>query len=126
MASEIELATGVVLFVFGLSFVLNPGYWGPAFKKMMADSQQTFTLFLVVLVLGTIVVRGHNLWVADWRVLVTITGWAALLKSIAVLLVPSLLASYAKWTEQSVASWTRFGGALWSVGGALVIYFSCS
>jgi uncharacterized protein YjeT (DUF2065 family) len=50
MASEIELATGVVLFVFGLSFVLNPGYWGPAFKKMMTESQQTFVLFLVVLV----------------------------------------------------------------------------
>jgi uncharacterized protein YjeT (DUF2065 family) len=125
MASEIELATGVVLFVFGLSFVLNPGYWGPAFKKMMTESQQTFVLFLVVLVLGILVVRGHNLWVADWRVLVTVTGWAALLKSVIVLLFPSLLASYAKWSERNLASWTRLGGALWSVGGAVVIYFSC-
>ena len=124
MAYEIELATGIVLFVFGLSYLLNAAYWSGALKKLMSEPQHTFALFLVLVVLGVIMVRGHNLWVDDWRVLVTLVGWATLLKSIILLVRPRVMESYAKWTEPAMTTWIRLGGTIWLLGGALIIYLS--
>ena len=74
--------------------------------------------------LGIVVVRSHNLWVGDWRVIVTITGWGLLLKSIVVLLVPSTIDRFAKWTDGMMGAWVRFGGAVWLVAGATVTVLS--
>lgn len=91
MANGIEQVTGGVLLVLGIAFALNPAFWGASFKRLLSKDDVDITLFLVLLVLGLIVIRGHNLWVFDWRVVVTIAGWGMLLKSAAVLLVPRLM-----------------------------------
>ena len=124
MASGIELVTGVVLLVFGSSFLLNGTYWAVSFKRMVAESALAFPLFLVLLICGVLMVTGHNLWVDDWRVIVTIVGWATLLKSIAILLVPQLLAAYAGWSEIALATAVRAGGMVWLSFGGVVTYFS--
>ncbi|MFX0203457.1 MAG: hypothetical protein ACFFCW_45740, partial [Candidatus Hodarchaeota archaeon] len=36
----------------------------------------------VLLALGLITIILHNVWVADWRVIITITGWASIFKGI--------------------------------------------
>jgi hypothetical protein len=35
-----------------------------------------------ILILGVLLVVSHSVWVADWRVVVTIVGWLVLLKGI--------------------------------------------
>jgi hypothetical protein len=79
---------------------------------------------MVLLICGVLMVMGHNLWVADWRVLVTITGWATLLKSVALLLAPRLMTAYAGWSEIALATAVRAGGFVWLVAGLAVTYFS--
>ena len=79
---------------------------------------------LVLLVCGVLMVIGHNLWVPDWRVLVTIVAWAVLLESIVLILAPRILAIYAGWSEATMTLWLRFGGTLWALAGAFVLYFS--
>lgn len=46
---------------------------------------KVFLLFTgyISLVLGLVTVLLHNVWVADWRVIITVFGWLALLKGIA-------------------------------------------
>jgi hypothetical protein len=124
MASGIEVVTGVVLLVFGASFLLNGTFWAVSLKRMVAELSLAFPLFLVLLICGVLMVMGHNLWVDDWRVIVTIVGWATLLKSIAILLVPQLLAAYAGWSEIALATAVRAGGVLWLFFGVVVTYFS--
>lgn len=124
MASEIQLATGVVLLCFGLSYVLNAGYWSEPYKKLMAEPQQMLVAFVVFLVISIIMVRGHNLWVADWRVVVTIIGWATLLSTILFLLRPSLIESYARMVETNTTMWIRVGGMVSVLIGAFVTYMS--
>jgi len=36
----------------------------------------------ITLILGLVTVIAHNLWVADWRVVITILGWSTLIKGI--------------------------------------------
>lgn len=79
---------------------------------------------LVLLVLGVVMVNGHNIWVGDWRVLVTIVSWAVLLESVALILAPQLLGLYAAWSQETMTSWFRLGGSLWLLGGAVILYNS--
>ncbi len=124
MAIEIELVTGIVLLAFGLSYVLNAEYWAGPFKKLMAEPHQMFTILFLSLVLGMIMVRGHNLWVLDWRVLVTIIGWATLLESILLLVRPAIMQSFAGWIETSTTTWVRAGGTISLLVGGFVTYLS--
>lgn len=123
MEVGIEIATGTFLLVFGLSFLINAGFWADAFKRMSSDSEQVFTLLAVLLICGVLMVRGHNIWVGNWRVIVTIVGWAVLLESIALILAPRLLRAYANWSDRAMTTWLRVGGALWTLAGAVVVYF---
>ncbi len=124
MASEIELVTGVVLLVFGLSYVLNAKYWTGPFKRLMAEPHQMLAVLFVSLVLGMIMVRGHNLWVLDWRALVTIIGWTTLLESILLLIRPTIMQRFAGWIETSTTTWVRAGGTIALLLGGLVTYLS--
>jgi hypothetical protein len=90
---------------------------------MASGDEQPFTLLLVLVVLGSGMVGTHNLWVADWRVLVTATGWAMLVKGALLLLAPGVHAAYGRFSEAQMVSMARLGGALWSVGGGIITYF---
>ena len=124
MALGIEVATGAFLLVFGLSFLINAGFWADVFKRMSSESQQVFTLLLVLLICGVLMVMGHNLWVGDWRVIVTIVAWAVLIESIVIILAPRILRTYADWSEKTMVTWLRVGGSLWVLAGVVVTYFS--
>ena len=66
--------------IFGGLFILT-GYLGKLIdftddkKFVIATGYQTLLLGLVTITL-------HNIWVADWRVAITILGWVTLLKGI--------------------------------------------
>lgn len=124
MALGIEVVTGAFLLIFGLSFLINAGFWAGAFRRMGTDPQQTFTLLWVLLICGVLMVMGHNLWVADWRVIVTITSWAVLIESIFLILVPQIMGMYANWSEKTMVAWLRVGSVLWVAAGGVVTYYS--
>jgi hypothetical protein len=124
MESGIQVVTGVVLLVFGTSFLLNGTYWGVSIKRMLMESSLTFPFFFLLLICGVLMVMGHNLWVGDWRLVVTSVGWATLLKSAAIILAPRLLTAYAGWSEIALATVVRAGGFVWLVAGGIVTYFN--
>ena len=55
-------------------------------RKVMEDfgknAALVFFIGLFTLFLGMVIVLLHNVWVADWRVLITIFGWGGLIKGI--------------------------------------------
>lgn len=124
MTTGIEILCGVVLLVFGLSYLINAQFWAESFKSLLNQPALMFPLLLLVFICGLLILLGHNLWVADWRVVVTAVGWAAVIKSVAVLLFPKLLTMYANWTTQTLKRFVLIGGALWSVFGAYLTYMS--
>ena len=50
--------------------------------KMHEDKVFVFLSGWVILILGLITIILHNIWVADWRVIITITGWASIFKGV--------------------------------------------
>jgi hypothetical protein len=50
--------------------------------KYTEDKTITISTGYITFLLGLITVVLHNIWVADWRIAITILGWATLIKGI--------------------------------------------
>jgi glucan phosphoethanolaminetransferase (alkaline phosphatase superfamily) len=57
-------------------------------KAAMADRPLIFLAGVLLLVAGVAIVQAHNLWVRDWRVVVTILGWLAIAGGLMRIFVP--------------------------------------
>ena len=125
MSTEIEIVCGIVLLVLGLSYLVNARFWAGSFKRWLwLGGAEKFALFLLLLICGLLMVLGHNLWTADWRVLVTVVGWMALIKSLVFFIFPGVLDLYAGWAEDTLVKFVRVGGAVWTLVGLAVTYLS--
>jgi hypothetical protein len=74
--------------IIGLSHVLHPRVWTALLLPLRDRDTGGFVIGALSLPLGLVVVLGHNLWVWDLPVIVTVVGWATTIKSVAYLLLP--------------------------------------
>ncbi|MCB1368030.1 MAG: hypothetical protein KDK00_09720 [Rhodobacteraceae bacterium] len=81
METSIFLAQmlGPVLAVAGLAILIRPDGIARAGQEFLHSEALLLTSGLLALVTGLAMVLSHNLWVADWRVLITLFGWIALI-----------------------------------------------
>lgn len=72
---------GLYFFIIGVAMLLNP----PKFKAIMSDFQENPALLtytgIVGLVMGLLLVVGHNYWMG-WPTVITILSWIILLKAL--------------------------------------------
>lgn len=71
---------GSLFVILGLSS-LGARFLGRVIKYT-EDKTITISTGYITFLLGLVTVILHNIWVADWRVAVTILGWTTLLKGI--------------------------------------------
>lgn len=77
------------------------------FKSILDDLTSSralsFTLGFISLILGVLLVQYHNIWVKDWPVLITIIGWAALIKGFLFIAYPDSLGWFKGWFKNTQA-----------------------
>lgn len=73
---------GCYFLIAGLAYLTQRRVFAQMTKEMSEHFYLNYILSFLITILGLIIVFSHNLWVADWRVLVTIIGWITLLKGI--------------------------------------------
>jgi hypothetical protein len=68
---------GPFLVVIGIGLLIN----GDVYQQMATQFLQNLGLIyvsgLLALVAGLAIVNTHNIWTGDWRVIITILGWAS-------------------------------------------------
>jgi hypothetical protein len=86
---------GPTLVAIGIASLLNLG-WFPAMAEEIArESALIFLSGILLFVAGVAIVRIHNIWSGDWRVVVTLLGWLAIFGGLARMFFPARLASIA-------------------------------
>ena len=63
-----------LLLVLGLSYIANTPMWLRVVRDAMAEPARYFFIVILTLVLGLLIIATHNVWVADWPVVVTLPG----------------------------------------------------
>lgn len=89
--------------IFGLLFIVTRQLGKTI--EMTEDKAFVIATGYITLLLGLVAVVLHNLWVSDWRVVITIIGWAWLIKGILKTGFPEFINKHAqKFAKKEAAS----------------------
>lgn len=98
---------GLYMTVLSIGLLMN----AKKMKSILMDSMDSPPLLLVsgvvALMVGLLIVISHNLWVPDWRVLITIIGWLALTKGLVLIMFPQSTVNISKkWLQNNTLYYT--------------------
>ena len=79
---------GPLFLAAGLGLLLNQAHYRKMLHSFLTDAALYYFSGALALTVGVAILLFHNLWVADWRVVITIIGWLSVLKGVVRLLFP--------------------------------------
>ena len=82
---------GLYLLIFGLGMTLVAKKLRPILAALMKDTALVMMSGVLALIIGVLLVVSHNVWTADWRVLITIIAWLSLFKGIVRIFFPEVV-----------------------------------
>ena len=122
----IERVVALVYLIIGLSYVFHNRMWMGLSKELLEKPNSLLLWSIQWLPLGLIVILGHNLWVADWRILITLVGWLVTLKCVLNLLFPRWSGFVKKWSESFLRRYITVGGLVVAAVGVILTFMSFS
>ena len=124
MQTSIFLAKliGPFFLIVALSLLVNARAFRGIAEEFMRSPALIFLTGLMVLPVGLAIVLSHNVWTADWRVVITILGWLTIVSGAVRLLAPRQALDlgrklYAKANTLYIAA------AIWLAIGAILTFF---
>ena len=124
MSTSIFLARliGPVMLVIGLAVFANQRGFRDMAEEFIASRAMMFLAGIVVMPAGLAIVLTHNIWSADWRVLITIFGWLNVVGGAIRLAGPPFLANAGRaMLKQSY--FTLVAAGIWVTIGLLFCFF---
>lgn len=78
----------VLFLAVGVGYLFNSKHYRRMMTELVKDPASLYSSGPLAIVLGMFIIRYHNIWEADWTVLITLIGWIALIKGVLILAVP--------------------------------------
>jgi hypothetical protein len=124
MSTSLFLARliGPVMLVIGLAVFANPRGFRGMSEEFLASRSLMFLGGLIIMPVGLAIVLTHNVWTADWRVLITVFGWLCTVGGAVRLFGPLFVVK----AGHAVLNWPHFASvaaAIWAVLGLLFCFF---
>jgi uncharacterized membrane protein HdeD (DUF308 family) len=124
MSTSIFLAKliGPILLVVGIGLILNAASYRSLADEFLKSPALIFLSGWLTMPAGLAIVLTHNVWAADWRVLITLLGWVGIVAGVIRL---SLPAQAAGWGRKMIANplAMKFSAALYLVLGAVFCFY---
>ena len=83
---------GPILLVIGIGMafglMMEGADYSNLIREFIANRALIFLTGILALVAGVAIVNAHNVWVQDWRVIITILGWLLVLRGVMLLVFP--------------------------------------
>ena len=96
MQTSIFLARliGPALLIVGIGILLNQTYYRGMTKEFVASRPLFYLASIIGVLAGLAIVLVHNVWVLNWRVLITLFGWINLIRGALSILLPEQSFAY--------------------------------
>jgi hypothetical protein len=90
MPTSIFLAKllGPILLVAGIAMLINRKQLDALVQELLRSPLLLILLGVIDLAIGLAIVLTHNVWVADWRIIITLLGWLLIVRGAVRMLVP--------------------------------------
>lgn len=124
MSTSIFLARliGPAMLLAGLAMLINQKYYRAMAAQAVKSTPVVYIVSVMGVVAGTAILLFHNLWVADWRVLITLLAWLNLLRGAFTLIAPEAAMNFAARTTRN-KNMALYSGLFACAIGATLIYF---
>jgi hypothetical protein len=124
MPTSIFLAKlmGPVFLAVGVAMLLNGAAYRTLANAFLDNPALMFLSGLLTLPAGLAIALTHNVWAADWRIVITIFGWLAVIGGAVRLLAPRQAVAVGR-TMLGNASAMTISAAVWLAIGALLCFF---
>jgi hypothetical protein len=103
---------GPLLLVMGIGMVANAESYRAMAEEVLASRALIYIAGLLAFVPGLAIVLVHNVWAFDWRVIITLLGWLAVIGGVFRLVAPAQV--------QAVGS-AMLARRAWLVGGGIAV-----
>jgi hypothetical protein len=104
---------GPILVLAAAGLLLNRKIMDAVAREILGSAVFLSFLGLLDFAVGLAIVLNHNLWVADWRVIITILGWLLIIRGAARVLIPDQLKGFAtKFLKNKNAVTAALAGTL--------------
>jgi hypothetical protein len=123
MTSSVVPVVSWLLLILGLSYLFQADIWIRLSLDALANDYKYYTLYLLLLIFGLVVVTEHNKWTMDWNVVITVFGWSMVIKSTIFFITPQLMRPFRKLLETAfITNWIRIAGFVLTILGAILVY----
>ena len=113
---------GPVMLVAALGMLLNQTGQRATMLAFLDSAPLIYLSGVLAMVAGLAIVLYHNLWVADWRVIVTLLGWAEAIGGAARILSPASVQRVGA-TMLNTPWVTTAGGVAWLAIAAVLCFY---
>jgi hypothetical protein len=94
-------ALGLYMVIVGVAMFVNQKLYKVWFDEASRNPAFMFINGLLALIIGILLVVSHNVWHFDWRLVITVMAWMALLKGIFITAFPQpALKFYGKFAKK--------------------------
>lgn len=124
MPTSVYLARliGPPLVLVGASMLVDPAGYGAIAAEFLKSPSLLYFGGVLGLLGGVALVLAHNVWTADWRIIITLLGWISILDSVSWILFTQQAARF--WSPLLAGGgWPLLGGAIVLLLGAVLCYF---
>ena len=124
MTTSIFLAKliGPFALVVGLGILINRTTMRAVADEFIRNRALIFLAGLITMPAGLAIVLTHNVWVADWPVLITVLGWLATITGAFRLIAPQDAIRFGRRVYDQ-PNGPLVGAAIWAGIGAILCFF---
>lgn len=102
-------ALGAYYLIISIAFIINGKKLKLAILDMINNTSLMVFSSFFTLIIGILIIVSHNVWVSDWRVIITLIGWLALTKGLMLMFFPEYLGKISiKWLQNNVTYYATF------------------
>ena len=123
MSTSLLIAKILAIFytAMGLGIIFSPKYYSKAIETLLKNNGAIYILGLSTMVAGFLITSYHNVWIKDWRVIITVIGWIIFIQGATTLMLPiqSIKIAQSIFKEKNFVLWGILSLAL----GLILGYF---
>ena len=110
---------GIYFSVVGLALLINPIRFRSWYNDILLEKSQALLGGTIALLIGSFILAVHNVWVPDWRILITLIGYWGVFAGAGSLMSNKFIAFYTFMINASDTIY-RLSGIGWALLGAFL------
>ena len=112
---------GPILFVAAFAMLANTKELQEMAHEFLKDRGLIYVTGVMAMLGGLAIINSHNIWTADWRVIITVLGWIMTIGGAIRMALPSVVRTIGNKMLDS-PTLIRGSGVLWLLAGTYITY----